>query len=118
MTPQKQECELQNKDYSQGRSIWARVLKEVRKSDSFVLSSACQDMDNMYVCDGEFVLVVDEAQHVLLTQTHHNKTLGDIVFEQSNFKLKLVKSTEKRSTVQDDLKELQHLIGKDKLKIV
>ena len=118
VTPQKQECELQNKDYSQGRMIWARVLKEVRKSDSFVLSSACEDMDNMYVCDGEFILVVNEAQYVLLTQTHHNKTLGDIVFAQSKLNLKLVKSAEKRSSVQDDLKDLQHLIGKEKLKIV
>ena len=116
--PEQTNEQIHNKDYAQGRMVWARVLKQVRNSDSFVLSSACQDMDNMYVCDGDFVLVVNEAQHVLLTQTHHNKTLGDIVFAESKLNLKLVKTAEKRSTVQDDIKDLQHLIGKDKLKIV
>ena len=116
--PEQTNEQIHNKDYAQGRMVWARVLKQVRNSDSFVLSSACQDMDNMYVCDGDFVLVVNEAQHVLLTQTHHNKTLGDIVFAERKLNLKLVKTDEKRSTVQDDLKDMQHLIGKDKLKIV
>ena len=116
--PQKADEQIHNKDFSQGRMVWARVLKEVRKGDSFALSSACEDMDNMYVCDGDFVLEVNEAQYVFLTQTHHNKTLGDIVFAESKLNLKLVKSAEKRSNVQDDIKDLQHLIGKDKLKIV
>ena len=112
------DCEVENKDYAQGRMIWAKVLKDIRNSDSFVLASACEDMDNMYVCGGEFVLVVTEAQYVMLMQTHHNKTLGDIVFAECKLNLKLVKTAEKLSSVQDDLKELQHLIGKDKLKIV
>jgi len=98
--------------------IWARVLKEVRKADSMILSAACAEMDNMYVYDGEFVLLVNDTQYSLLTQTKHKNSLSDIVYNECKLQLKLVKSAKKLTSVEDDIKQLQHLIGKEKLKIV
>lgn len=107
----------QVKDFSHGRMIWTKALKKVRGADSMILSAACAELDNMYVCGNEFVLGVNDTQYSLLSQTEHLKTLTNIIYDESNLHLKLVVVAEKVSSVDDDIKQLQHIIGNDKLKI-
>lgn len=115
---QKKNITDQYKDFSQGRMIWAKVLKGVRGADSMILSAACAEIDTMYVSGGDFVLSVNDTQYSLLSQTSNLDVLKDLVKQESGLALKLVKTQEKPSSVEDDVKSLQHLIGEDKLKIV
>jgi hypothetical protein len=105
------------KDFAQGRMIWARALKKVRNADSVILSAACAEIDRMYVDGVDFVLEVNETQYSLLSQTEHLKTLSKIINEEGNLRLKLAKTAEKVTSVDDDIKQLQHIIGNDKLQI-
>ncbi len=105
------------KDFAQGRMIWARALKKVRNADSMILSAACAEIDKMYVDGVDFVLEVNETQYSLLSQTEHLKTLSKIIDEEGNLRLKLAKTAEKVTSVDDDIKQLQHIIGNDKLQI-
>lgn len=105
------------KDFARGRAVWAKVLKDVRNESSMVLSAACAEIDNMYVSGEEMVLEVNDTQYSLFSRTSNLETLCRLVKQESGLKLTLVKKAEQRSSVEDDIKTLKHLIGEDNLEI-
>lgn len=103
-----------DKDFSRGQMIWAKVLKGVRETDSPVLKAGCSEIDGMYVYGDDFVLSVSASQNSLLNQPNNFKILNQLVFDESKLNLKF-EIKEDKSTIEDDIKNLEHLIGKDRL---
>lgn len=109
--------QAKSKDFAQGRAIWAKVLKDVRGEDSMVLSAACAEIDNMYVSSDELVLEVNGTQHSLFSRTANLEILAGLVKGESGLKLRLDLKETGGSSVDDDIKELRHLIGEENLKV-
>lgn len=103
-----------DKDFSRGQMIWAKVLKGVRETDSPILKAGCSEIDGMYVYGDDFVLSVSASQNSLLNQPNNFKILNQLVFDESKLNLKF-EIKENKSTIEDDIKNLEHLIGKDRL---
>ena len=103
-----------DKDFSRGQMIWAKVLKGVRETDSPILKAGCSEIDGMYVYGDDFVLSVSASQNSLLNQPNNFKILNQLVFDESKLNLKF-EIKEDKSTIEDDIKNLEHLIGKDRL---
>ena len=103
-----------DKDFSRGQMIWAKVLKGVRETDSPILKAGCSEIDGMYVYGDDFVLSVSASQNSLLNQPNNFKILNQLVFDESKLNLKF-EIKEDKSSIEDDIKNLEHLIGKDRL---
>ena len=82
-----------------------------------VLSAACAEIDNMYVSGDELVLEVNGTQYSLFSRTANLETLAGLVKGESGLKLRLDLKETGGSSVDDDIKELRHLIGEENLKV-
>ena len=81
------------------------------------LSAACAEIDNMYVSGDELVLEVNGTQYSLFSRTANLEILAGLVKGESGLKLRLDLKETGGSSVDDDIKELRHLIGEENLKV-
>ena len=78
--------------FIKAREIWSRVQEKLSNSNEFILKIACESINGgMDISGDEFVLTVrDNATYETLNKPSANKTMNELIGEESKGKLKFV----------------------------
>ena len=86
------ESEINESANAEAKEIWSRVQEKLSLSNEMMLRMMCEGINSgMTISAGEFVLTVgDNATYENMNRPQANKTMNELIAEETNGKLKFV----------------------------